>query len=37
VRNACTFFVEIVKGERPLERPKCGYEYAIKMYLKGIG
>jgi hypothetical protein len=34
VRNVYTFFVEIVEGETPLERPKCGYEHAIKINLK---
>jgi hypothetical protein len=37
MRNAYTFFVKIVEGERPLERPKHRQEYTIKMYLKERG
>jgi hypothetical protein len=36
--NRCIrVLVAKLEGKRPLRRPRCGWEYDIKMYLQEVG
>jgi hypothetical protein len=37
MRNAYNNFVARPEGKRPLGRPRCGWDYNIRMYLRKWG
>jgi hypothetical protein len=37
MRNAYPFLVGKLEGNRPLDRPRCGWEYNIKVALSEMG